>query len=300
MVTKKCNTMLTRINRNQNTSANKPGLFDAVTRLRFALSNNMIGLFVLMVALSCKVGKEYQRPELELPKQFSTDQAQPVSFADTSSIADIEWKIFFTDGTLQELIQKGLQYNHDLLIAIKRIDIARLRAKQSKSLQYPEVNFQVAGQISRPSDNSLGGVSIKSFLGKSYVENYSASVNLSWEADIWGKIRGQKEVALTEYLQTTEATKAVQTQLVADIANSYYNLLMLDKQLEIARTNYLLNDSFLVATRLLKDAGLGNLLAVQRAESQLQTTAFLIPELEQSIALQENALQQLTGRSEER
>ena len=197
----------------------------------------MSDLVVFSGSLSCKVGKEYQRPELELPKQFSTDQAQAISFADTSSIADIEWKNFFTDITLQELIQKGLQYNHDLLIAIKRIDIAQLRAKQSKSLQYPEVNFLVAGQISRPSDNSLGGISIKSFLGKSYVENYSASVNLSWEADIWGKIRGQKEVALTEYLQTTEATKAVQTQLVADIANGYYNLLMLDKQLEIARTN---------------------------------------------------------------
>ena len=250
-------------------------------------------LFLLLAVFlgACRMGKEYQRPELELPKQFT-----PVSYADTSSIADIEWKKFFTDATLQGLIEKGLQYNHDLLIAVKRIDIAQLQVKQSKALQLPEANLQVTGQISRPSDNSLNGVSIKSFLGKSYVENYSAAVNLSWEADIWGKIRGQKEVALTEYLRTTEALKAVQTQLVSDIAQGFFNLLMLDKQITIARKNLILSDSFLVATRLLKDAGIGNSLAVQQAESQRQSTALLIPQLEQSIAIQENALQVLTGQ----
>lgn len=249
-------------------------------------------LFLLVVFISsCKVGKEYQRPELELPAQFGT-----VSFSDTSSIADIQWKTFFADATLQGLIEKGLNNNHDLLIAIKRIDIAQRQAKQAKALQLPELNLNVTGQISRPSDNSLNGISLKSFLGKSYLENYTAAVNLSWEADIWGKIRGQKEIALTEYLRTTEAAKAVQTQLVADIAQGYYNLLMLDKQLEIARKNLLLSDSFLTATRLLKDAGNVNALAVQQAESQKQSTALLIPQFEQNIAIQENALQVLTGQ----
>jgi len=246
---------------------------------------------VTILLFACKVGKEYQRPELELPKQF-----QPVSFADTSSIADIEWKKFFTNPGLLELIQKGLNYNHDLLIAIKRIDIARLRLGQSKKLNWPELNFQVTGQVTRPSDNSLNGISLKNFVGKTYIENYSAAANLSWEADIWGKIRRQKEIALTEYIQTTEATKAIQTQLITDIAQGYFNLLMLDMQLEIAKKNLVLNDSFLVATRLLKEAGLGNSLAVQQAESQKQATALLIPQLQQNISLQENALQELTGQ----
>ncbi len=109
----------------------------------------------------------------------------------------MNWKNFFTDTTLQGLIEKGIKYNHDLLIAIKRIDIAQRQVKQAKALQLPEVNLLISGQISRPSDNSLNGLSLKNFLGKSYVENYSAAVNLSWEADIWGKIRRQKEVALT-------------------------------------------------------------------------------------------------------
>ncbi|HSC36984.1 MAG TPA: TolC family protein, partial [Chitinophagaceae bacterium] len=90
--------------------------------------------------------------------------------------------------------------------------------------------------------------------------------------------------------------KAVQTQLVADIAQGFFNLLMLDKQLDITRRNLVLSDSFLVATRLLREAGEGTSLAVQQATSQRQSTALLIPQLEQSVALQENALQVLTGR----
>ncbi|ANE53242.1 efflux transporter outer membrane subunit [Flavisolibacter tropicus] len=239
---------------------------------------------------ACRVGKNYQRPELELPQQF-----QAVSFADTSSIADIDWKAFFTDVTLQQLIEKGLAHNHDLLIAIKRMEVARLQSKQAELLQLPDVNLQVTAQYNRPSDNSLNGISAKSFLGKSHIENYNAIVALSWEADIWGKIRRQQEAALARYLQSYEAVRAVQTQLVANIAQGYFNLLMLDRQLEITRVNLAVNDSFVTATRLLRNAGIGTSLAVQQAIAQQQTTALLIPKLEQSRALEENALQILTG-----
>lgn len=240
---------------------------------------------------SCRVGKEYQRPALELPQQFTA-----IPFADTSSIADLEWKSFFTNAELQNLIDKGIKYNHDLLIAMKRIDIAQQRVNQSRLLQLPELNFQASASLNRPSDNSLGGLSTSSFLGKSYVENYQAIINISWEADIWGRLRSQKEATLAEYLQTYEGAKAVQTQLVTNIAQGFYNLLMLDKQLEITRRNLLLSDSFVNATRLLKDAGIVNALAVQQAESQRQSTSLLIPQLEQDVALQENALQVLTGQ----
>ena len=247
----------------------------------------LVGIFIS----SCKVGKEYQRPGLELPKQFTG-----VSFSDTSSVADIEWKKFFTDPELQNLIDTGIKYNHDLLLAMKRIDIAQERVKQARLLQVPEVNLQVAGQITRPSDNSLNGLSTRSFLGKSYLENYNAQATISWEADIWGKLRRQKEATLAEYLQSYEAAKAVQTQVVASIAQGYFNLLMLDRQLEITKNNLALRDSFLIATRALRDAGLVTTLAVQRAASQLQSTALLVPLLEQDIAIQENALQVLTGQ----
>src|SRR5439155_8032004 len=86
---------------------------------QLAIGNWQLKIFISFVVIlisSCKVGKEYQRPALELPNQFNN----AVSFADTSSIADIEWKKFFTDTTLQNLINKGVTYNHDLLLAIKR------------------------------------------------------------------------------------------------------------------------------------------------------------------------------------
>src|SRR4051794_21135032 len=116
------------------------------------LSHFYTVLITGIVLFSCRAGKEYHRPELDLPKQFAI-----TSFADTSSIADIEWKRFFTDTVLQRLIQEGLTYNQDLLIAIKRIDIAKQQVRQARLLQLPQVNLQVTGQVSRPSDNSLNG-----------------------------------------------------------------------------------------------------------------------------------------------
>jgi outer membrane protein TolC len=246
-------------------------------KIKMSITRYLIVFLLIAFISSCKMGKEYQRPEVQLPVQFGAT----VSFADTSSIADIEWRAFFTDTTLQQLIEKG--------------DVAQQYVKQSKWGHVPKLGLQVSGRYDFPSENSLPGLSTESFLGQRHIENYIAGVSFSWEADIWGKIRNQKEAARAEYMRNHEAAKAVQTRLIADIADGYFNLLMLDKQLEIAQENLLLSDTFVIATRLLRDAGSGHALSVQQAEAQRQATALLIPQLEQSIALQENALQILTG-----
>jgi len=245
-------------------------------------------LFILFLA-SCRVGRPYERPDVKLPQNFSATST------DTASIADIEWRQFFTDTHLQALIDKALNHNQDLLLAVKRIDISLRQLEQSRALTLPEVNASLNGQFNRPSNNSLNGVSSKSFLGQSHIENYNALITASWEIDVWGRIRAQKEIALNNYLQSYEGARAVQTQLVAQVAQGYYNLVMWDQQLLIARRNLLLSDSFVRATRMLKDAGLSNALAVQQAEAQQQATAMLIPNIEQNISLQENALQLLLG-----
>jgi outer membrane protein, multidrug efflux system len=276
----------------KNIRASREGFFgkykDATGRTLLA-SSSIIFLFLLLV--SCRVNKPY-KPNPPMPEKFRGQVT-----ADTLSIGDKQWKELFTDSRLATLIDSGIRNNYDLLIAVNRLDIARRRMRQSKLLQLPEFNFQVAAQYSRPSDNSLNGISIKSFLKENHVENYQAMGTLSWEADIWGRIRSQKEAALAEYMQSYEAVKAVQTQIVADIAQGYFNLVMLDRQLEISKNNLLLSDSFLVATQKMKDAGIVNLLAVQQAESQKQSTSLLIPQLEENIAIQENALKILTGQS---
>ncbi|HEY0272870.1 MAG TPA: efflux transporter outer membrane subunit [Chitinophaga sp.] len=247
-------------------------------------------LLLLMVGLwACRAGRNYVQPALPLPARFQT------ATADTLSVGDMQWKQFFTDTALVSLIDTGLQHNYDLQLAITRIDAAGEQVKQARAAFIPTVDASVGAQTNYLSKNSLNGLSTTSFLKKNHIEDYSVQVNVSWEADVWGKLRRQKEAALAGYLQTYEAKKAVQTRLVADIAAAYYNLLMLDEQLAIARHNVQLGDSILAIIQLQKTAGDATQLAVEQAYVQRQAAAVLIPQLQRSIALQENGLHILTG-----
>ena len=240
---------------------------------------------------ACSPGsKAYRQPELSLPQSFDS-----TGKTDTTSIAAIPWRTFFPDTALQGLIGRGIQNNFDLQLAVKRVEEAQQQLRQAKAAYGPTVNAQVLAQSSRPSDNSLNGLSIGNFLGQKHIEDYTLGASLSWEADIWGKIKSQNQAALASYLQTGEAAKAVQTRLVVTIAEGYYNLLMLEEQLNIASRNLALADSIYRITLLQRDAGEVTTLAVQQAKVQQQTTALLLPQLEQAKVLQQNALRLLTG-----
>lgn len=250
-----------------------------------------LSLFLLFTWSACRIGREYQRPALQLPEDFNNEVT-----TDSSSIAQIQWDAFFKDTTLLKLINKGLKHNYDLQIAVKRIDAAQQQVKQAKLLGLPGVGLLISAQTSRPSDKSLTGASIGSLTGANHIEDYSTALSLSWEADIWGKIRRQKEATVANYLQTTDAARAVRTRLIADIALGYYNLLMLDKQMRIAKENLVLRDSTLTLTRLLMQAGRVTSLATQQAKAQKQSTATLIHQLKIELALQEHALNILIGQ----
>lgn len=252
--------------------------------------------FLLLAAFlnACKVSKDVATPQAVLPANFRN--APVISTADTSSIADIGWKNFFTDTKLQKLIDSAIIKNYDMQIAIKNIDEAQLLFKQVKWNYVPTVALNVTASSNRPSNNSLTGLSIAQYnIGTKHIEDYSANLALSWEADIWGKIRNQSRSALAQYLQTAEAKKAIQTNIVASVSQGYYNLLMLDAQLAIAQKNVKLNDSTLRIIRLQYDAGQVTLLAVQQADAQRLTAAQLVPQFERDITLQENALSVLAG-----
>jgi NodT family efflux transporter outer membrane factor (OMF) lipoprotein len=182
-------------------------------------------------------------------------------------------------------------------IAVKNIEASQLLFKQVKWNNVPQVDLNVTASSSRPSDNSINGLSLKqNDIGTKHVEDYSANLAVSWEADIWGKIHNQQRGALAAYLQTQEAKKAIQTNLVATVSQGYYNLLMLDAQLVIAQKNVKLNDSTLRIIKLQYDAGQVTSLAVQQTEAQRQAAEQLVPQFEQNIAIQENALRILTGQ----
>lgn len=252
----------------------------------------LVSTVVVASAVSCMPKLALDKVSPELPETF-----QYTATADTASVANLQWRQFFNDPILQDLIEKGIKNNYDLQIALKQVASSQERLKQAKYMQYPEVGFGVTGQITRPSDNSLNGQSINLFLGKSYVEDYNAAFNLSWEADIWGKIKNQQEVSKMQYLQTYEATKAIQTQVVAAIAQGYYNLLMLDKQLEIAKSNLELSKNTLNITEKIWQSGDATSLGVQQSKAQKEYTELLITQLEQNIKIQENALSILVGEN---
>jgi len=249
-----------------------------------------ISIAILAVLGSCKVSKDIVNPQLPLPAAYRNALS-----TDTAGIAAIQWKDFFKDAALQKLIDSAITNNYDMQLALKNMEAAQLIVNQTKLGYLPDANLQIGANLNRPSDNSLNGLSLSQFLGRSYLEDYSVSASLSWEADIWGKIKNKKARALAEYLQTTEAKKAIQTNLVSNVANGYYNLLMLDEQLAISNKNILLNDSTLLIIKLQYQAGQVTALAVQQAEAQRLVAVQLIPQLQQYITAQENALSILTG-----
>ena len=254
---------------------------------------NIILTFALAIgSVSCVSKLAYTEPDLPLPEKF-----QYTATADTASIANLEWKQFFNDPILQGLIEKGIKNNYDLQIALKQVASSQEKLKQAKYMQYPDVGFGVSAQISKLSKNSMNGQSLNLFLGQSHVEDYNAAFNLSWEADIWGKIKNQQEVSRMQYLQTYEGSKAIQTQVIAAIAQGYYNLLMLDKQLGIAKSNLELSSNTLMITQKMWESGDTTSLGVQQAAAQKQATELLISQLEQNIAIQENALSILVGET---
>ncbi|RFZ91141.1 efflux transporter outer membrane subunit [Mucilaginibacter conchicola] len=247
---------------------------------------------VLLAAMqSCRVSQDVKLPDMHLPESYRT-----ASEGDTTVIAKLPWRSFFSDPELQSLIDSAVSRNYDLGLALKNLEIARLNFIQSKQGNLPEAGLAISASSNRPSNNSLNGLTYGQFLGTKHVEDYTAAVDISWEADIWGKIRSRKEASLADYLQSEEARKTLQTKIVSMVSQNYYQLLMLDTQLEIARKNLALSDNTLKMIRLQYDAGQVTAMAIQQAEAQRLTAAALIPRFEQEISITENSLSVLCGK----
>lgn len=260
-------------------------------KMKNHITKIVIVAILITTLISCKVSKDIETPKDAFPENFRNASVSK----DTTSIADVEWKNFFTEKDIIQLIDSAVTRNNDLQIAVKNIEIAQYRFTQSKWGNVPQVNLNVTASTSNPSDNSFTGKNLSQALGQNHIDDYSAGATLSWEADIWGKIKNQKKGAYAGYLQSEEVKKALQTTIVANVSKGYYNLLMLDAQLEIARQNLKLNDSTTNIIKLKYDAGQVTTLAIQQSEAQKLVSAQLIPQLEQNIAIQENALSVLTG-----
>jgi NodT family efflux transporter outer membrane factor (OMF) lipoprotein len=247
----------------------------------------LFALLSVSVSLTaCSPVKEYRRPDVQLPSGY------PGQAPSGKPIAAVPYRSFFADPDLRALIDSAVVNNHDLLIALKNIDYAKQSLNASRLGYLPTVDLQAKGSATSYSDHSQqakGSTNLD-------VRDYTASLAASWEIDIWAKINNRNKAAFAEYLRSTDAARAVRTRLVSDVAQGYWNLKMLDAQIDITRRNIALADTTLSMMHLQYDAGNVTSLAVEQQDARLQAARFSVPKLEASRSAQANALSILAGR----
>ena len=248
-------------------------------------------VLLILVLSSCGLKKDIVTPVKDVPINYRGAKVN-----ENLSIGSLPIKEFFDNPAMLSLIDSALLRNFTLQIAIKNIEAANLILRKAKLGNIPTLNLQILANSNSPSNNSLNGISLSQFLNTNHLEDYNANLALTWEADIWGKIAKQRDAAYAGYLQSAEVKKAVQTRVVSEVAIGFYRLLMLDAQLNVAKSNIVLNINTLTMIKKLFDAGQVTSLAIQQAEAQQLKAQQLIPQITSEINIQENALAALTGK----
>ncbi|WJS93974.1 efflux transporter outer membrane subunit [Flavobacterium johnsoniae] len=256
-------------------------------------SSNKYILLVITAALisACSVTKKYERPTTLKTDQLYRDQ----SSTDSTTIADMPWQSVFKDEKLNALIQKGLDQNLNLKNAIENIVQARASLRQSKLAYYPTLQLDASATHNKQSQAGLNfppGININTL-----TTTYKLGASTSWEIDVWGKLSSSKRAALATYLATDAAKQAVQTQLIADIANNYFMLLAYDKSLKITEETLASRIKNVETIKALKEGAIVTGAAVVQSEANQHAAEVLIPDLKQNIRETENALNILLGQA---
>ncbi|QDO94909.1 efflux transporter outer membrane subunit [Formosa sediminum] len=256
------------------------------------LKTYIIPIIIIVLTLqSCGVvTKKYSTP-----KQDFVEQYRDTIIDDTTSFATLSWKKIINDTVLQDLIAEGLQNNLDLKVALENINQAQASLVQAKLAFLPslEGSAQVTRAQTSQASLNLGGVTGINLNTTSYLGQLSSS----WEIDVWGKLRSSKRSVLASFLQTEAATRAVQTQLISDIAVAYYNLLALDEQLKITKKTLENRIGDQETMKYLKESAVVDGAAVVQSEASRYEIETSIPDIETSILEAENALSILLGRA---
>lgn len=240
----------------------------------------IIAFLALPMLGGCGVYTNYQRPEGLPMDSLYRDIA--VNGADTASVADLSWRELFTDAHLVELIEMGLRYNTDLQTARLRTEEARATLKASKLAFLPSATFAPEGSLS-------------SFDGAKTTKTYSVGVAAEWEIDAFGSLRNAKKGSHAAYMAGIAYEQAVQTQLVASIADSYYSLIALDKKLLITRETVEKWRENVRTMKALKQAGEQDEAAVAQSEASLMEAEASVLSLEKQVHELENTLSTLIG-----
>jgi len=265
--------------------------------MSFKSSINLIVALILTASLSsCIATKSYQKPDVLAEADSSLYPFEQVEL-DSTTLAEMPWQQVFKDPQLRDLIEEALQNNLNLQNAIQQIKVAEANFYQGRMNMLPSLNAGGSVSYNEQSDNSVnfGGGFSNTVIPAS--EAYAVSLSSSWELDVWGKLTSVKRAAFANLLQTEATRRAVQTTLIAEVANAYYRLLALDKQLAITRQTVENRKKDVETVKSLQEGAIVTGASVQQSIANRYGAEILIPELKQQITEQENALSILLGRA---
>lgn len=239
----------------------------------------LLCLFLTAGLTGCHIYRSYERPDVTVSDSL---YRQPVAAEDTTSLASLSWKELFTDPQLQQLIETGLRQNTDLGIARLKVKEAEAALMTSRLSYLPSLSLTPQGTLTSAD-------------GSKTSKTYDLAVSAEWEIDIFGKLLNEKRGAQAALEQSEAYRQAVQTQLVATIANSYYTLLMLDKQLDISRRTAESWTESVRTMKALKRAGQTTEMAVAQTEASKLSVDASVLSIQQQISEMENSLSTLLG-----
>lgn len=237
----------------------------------------------------CAVGPNYHRPPVTPPTAFRGD----VGPAGPASLADEKWFEVFKDEQLQTLVRTAVEHNYDAREAVARVEAARAVLGITRADQFPTVT--ASGSITTERTARNGSFALPVGFRQDRTFGTVAAGLLSYEVDVWGRLRRATEAARADLLATEENRKTVTMTLVSDVSTAYFNLLELDLELEIAKRTLATRQDSLRIIQARQSRGLTSLLEVRQGEQLVQVAAEVIPGVEQRIAQTENQIRLLVG-----
>jgi multidrug efflux system outer membrane protein len=242
----------------------------------------------------CGVGPKYKKPVVKAPAVFR-GTADPAAAPDPTSLADLKWFEVFKDDRLQELIRRALTQNYDLREATVRVEAARANLGITRSDQFPTVAANA--EMTTLRNSSSGQIALPPGFSRDRTFGTVLLNLLSFEIDIWGRLRRATEAARADLLATEENRRAVVSTLVGDVATAYFNLLDLDRELEIAKRTLNTRQESLRLIQTRQQGGVATMLDVRQAEQLVYSAAQTIPDTERQIEQTENQINLLLGQN---
>lgn len=257
-----------------------------------------LGIACIFLYGACKTPSlEKKTVNKNVPANYMNSNSQ-----DTTNTALLNWKNYFSDPYLNALIDTALKNNQELNITLQEIEISRNEIRARKGEYLPYIGVRAGAGVDKVGRYTNIGASEATTEIKPGTEtpeplpDYMLALNATWEVDIWHKLRNAKKAAVSRYLSSIEGKNFMVTTLVSEIANSYYELLALDNQLDIVKQNIEIQNNALKIVRLQKEAARVTELAVRRFEAQVLNTRSLQYDIQQKITETENRINFLLGR----